>query len=397
MTDTLSRPARTTAARSPAQAGPPRRRLEAGVTGAVWAGCAGLVAVALPVLLVWAADARSGAGAAAALRAAGQVWLVAHGVGLAVPGGHLGLVPLGLLALPFALLLRAGGHGARECQIHRLNDAALLAVALAVPYALLTAVVAAVATSSSVHPETWQALLCGAVVGGLGGFAGAVRGAGLTAAVLPALPERGARLIVATAGALALLTAAGALLSGGALLAHLGRAGDLAAATAPGRVGGLALLLLGLLLVPNAAVWGVSWLAGPGFHVGVGTAVGPYGTALGPVPSLPLLAALPGPVPAWAGLLGLGVVLAAGALAGLLVVRRLDAPSWQVAGREAALVGPCAGAVAALAGWLAGGPVGGGRLTDVGPSPWQLGLSVAAEVAVGAAAAAAVAARRLRA
>ena len=393
MTDTLSRPARTTASRPPSPTGAPRRPLEAGVTGAVWAVCAGLVAVALPVLLVWAADARSGSGAAAALRAVGQVWLVAHGVGLTVPGGHLGLAPLGLLALPGALLLRAGAHGARECRVNRLTDAALLALAIAVPYAVLSAVVAAASATASVRPVAWQGLLCGSVVGGLGGFAGAVRGAGLGAAMLPALPARAARLVIGTAGALAVLLGAGAVLTGGALIAHLGRAGDLAAATAPGRVGGVALVLLGLVMVPNAAVWGASWLAGPGFHVGVGTAVGPYGTTLGPVPSFPLLAALPGPVPVWVGLLGAVVVVAAGALAGCLVVRRLDSPSWSVACREAAFVGPCAGAVAALAGWLSGGPVGGARLTDVGPSPWQLGLAVALEVAVGAAAAAAVSCR----
>jgi hypothetical protein len=396
MTDTLSRPARSTGGRPSAPARTPRRPLEAGVTGAAWAVCAGLVAVALPVLLVWTADARSGSDAGAALRAAAQVWLVAHGVGLAVPGGSFGLLPLGLLLLPFALLLRAGGHGARECGVTGLREAAALAVAVAVPYGVFTAIVAAAAATSTVRPVAWQALLCGCVVGGLGGFAGAVRGAGLAPAVLPALPDRAARLVVATAGSLAVLFGMGALLSGGSLLAHLGRAGDLSAATAPGRVGGVALLLLGLVLVPNAAVWGASWLAGPGFHVGVGTAVGPYGTTLGPVPSLPLLAALPGPVPAWLGLFGMCVVLGAGALAGVLVVRRLDRPSWQVACREAALVGPCAGALAACAGWLAGGPVGGARLTDVGPSPWQLGLAVALQVAAGAAAAAALAARRAR-
>jgi hypothetical protein len=202
-------------------------------------------------------------------------------------------------------------------------------------------------------------------------------------------------LVPATAAALAVLLAGGALVTGASLTSHLGRAGDLTTATAPGKVGGVALLVLGLSLVPNAAVWGSSWLAGPGFHVGVATAVGPYGTSLGPVPSLPLLAALPGPVSPWVGIVAMCVPLAGGAVAGVLVVRRMKAPGWAVACREAALVGPCAGAVAALAGWLSGGPVGGGRLTDVGPSPWLFGLTVAVEVAVAAAAAAFVV-RRVR-
>ncbi|MCW2724430.1 MAG: hypothetical protein JWN35_1351, partial [Frankiales bacterium] len=176
---------------------------------------------------------------------------------------------------------------------------------------------------------------------------------------------------------------------------HLGRAGDLQSAAAPGLVGGVALLLLGLLFIPNAAVWGAAWLAGPGFHVGVDTAVGPFGTTLGPVPALPLLAGLPGAISPWLGVLALAVPLAAGAFAGLLVTRRLAEASWRRAAAEAALAGPCAGLVAGLAGWLSGGPAGGARLTDVGPSPWQLGLAVAVEVAVGAAVYAGVRTRRL--
>jgi hypothetical protein len=233
-------------------------------------------------------------------------------------------------------------------------------------------------------------------VGVLGGLAGALRGARLWRAVLPALPDRAARLVHATALAGAVLIAGGALLAGASLLRHLGRAGDLAAATAPGKVGGLALLLLGVALVPNAAVWGASWLAGPGFHVGVGTAVGPYDTVLGPVPSLPLLAALPGAVPPWVGIVGAAVPVVAGIVGGVVVTRRLRRPGWLEACREAALVGPCAGVLMALAGWLSGGPAGGARLTDVGPSPWRLGLAVAAEVAVGAVAGAALVVQRQR-
>jgi hypothetical protein len=387
MTDTLSRPARSTPRRA---AEPARRPLEAGLVGATWAACAGLVATAVPVLLVWAADARSGSGAAAAMRSVGQVWLAAHGAGLEVPGGTFGLTPLGLLALPIALLLRAAGHGARECRVSSLRDAFVLAGSIAVPYGVLAAVVAALATSPQVHPVPWEALIAGCAVGVVGGFAGAMRAARLWPAALPALPARAARLVTGSTAALAVLFAGGALVAGASLAHHLGRAGDLAAATAPGKVGGCALLLLGLAFVPNAAVWGSSWLAGPGFHVGVGTAVGPYGTSLGPVPSLPLLAALPGSVPPWVGIIAMCVPVAGGALAGVLVVRRLGTPTWGVACREAAFVGPCAGAVAALVGWLSGGPAGGGRLTDVGPSPWLLGVAVAAEVAAGAVAAAAL-------
>ncbi len=390
MTETLTRTPR----RGPTPPAPARSAVQAGVTASTWAVGAGLVAVMLPVLLVWAADARSGASAAEALRAAGQVWLVAHGVGLRVPGGSVGLVPLGLLALPLLLLLRAGGHSARECRVARLPDALRLAAALAVPYGVLTAVVSGLSRTDAVQPVSWQALLGGAVVGGLGGLAGILRAARLWPAVLPALPARARRLLVSSAAALGVVLGTGALLAGGSLALHLGRAQDLAAATSPGLTGGLALLLLGLTLVPNAAIWGAAWLAGPGFAVGVGTVVGPFGHSLGAVPAVPLLAALPGPVPVWVGLIALGVPLGAGALAGALVARALPTTTWLQAAREAALTGPCAGALLALACWASGGPLGGGRLTDVGPRPWLIGLVLAAEVAVAAAATAILGVRR---
>ncbi len=391
MTETLHRPVRRAAAGAPA---PARSVLQAGLTAAAWAVGAGLIAITLPVLLVWMADARSGASAAEALRTAGQVWLVAHGVALRLPDGLLGLAPLGLLALPALLLLRAGGHSARECRVTGLADALRLAVTIAVPYGVLAAVVAGLSRTASVQPVSWQALVAGALVGGLGALLGVLRGARLWAAVLPALPARAARLVPACTTALGLLVGAGALLAGVSLALHLGRAEDLARASSPGIVGGVALLVLGLALVPNAVVWAVAWLAGPGFAVGAATAVGPFGTSLAAVPSVPLLAGLPGAVSPWLGALALVVPLAAGALGGWLVLRRLSGPSWVGAAGEAALVGPVVGVVVALACWASGGPLGGGRLAAVGPSPWQVGLAVALELGVAAAATAALVVRR---
>ncbi|MEO6205771.1 MAG: hypothetical protein ABIO67_10355 [Mycobacteriales bacterium] len=69
MTETMNRPVRRPAAAAP----PARRPLQAGLMAATWSVAAGLIATALPVLLIWMADARSGAGAAEALRTAGQV------------------------------------------------------------------------------------------------------------------------------------------------------------------------------------------------------------------------------------------------------------------------------------------------------------------------------------
>ncbi len=355
--------------------------LRAGLPAAGWAAAAGVVAVAVPVLLLWAADSRSGAGAGAALRAVAQVWLLAHGASLEVPGGTYGLTPLGLLALPLLLLERAARHAAGQHEVRTLADGARLAAGVAGPYALAVTVVAGLARSDEVRPAAVQALVGASVLGLAGAGAGVVRAAGLAPRLRAGAPGWLRRAAGPAAGALVALLGTGALLVGVTTAVHLGRATELAAATSPGVVGGLGLLLLGLLLAPGAAVWGVCYLAGPGFAVGVATAVGPFGVTLGPVPALPLLAGLPaGGLPAGLGVLVLAVPLAAGLLAGQLAERRGDGLA------AGLLAGPLVGGALALLAALSAGPVGGGRLSEVGPSWWRVGLAVAVEVSAGAAA-----------
>lgn len=368
--------------------------LARGGTAAAWAVGAGLVAFAVPVLLAWATDSRSGSGAAAATRTAGQLWLLAHGGKLAIPGGLVGLTPLGLTAVPLVLLHRAGRHGARTVDLAGLGQVSQLVGAIAFPYAVAAAALTAVTATTSVRPEAGSALLGAFVVAVLGAGSGVLREAGLMTSVRR-LPARALRLAAGAAVGTVVLLAGGAALVGLSLAVHAGRATSLASASDPGIVGGLALLVTGVVLVPNAAVWGASWLAGPGFAVGVGTAVGPWGTSLGPVPALPLLAALPGgDLPIWVGAFGLLIPAAAGVLAGVLVSRRLTTVSLPTAALEAAAVGPCVGVICAVLAYLSGGPLGAGRLTQLGPSPWKLALAVTVEVAVPAALTAALAVRR---
>ena len=399
MTATLKPVLKTAERRPVARPAPPPRRsapgvLAPGVLAAGWSLGAGLVTVALPVLLAWATDSRSGSGASAATRTVAQLWLLGHGTWLAVPGGQVGLIPLGLLALPLLLLHRAGRHSTRTLPVADLREAAALTVAIVAPYALAAAIVAAAAATEAIRPDPVRALVGAFLVAAVGAGSGVLREARLLGTV-SRLPARVRRLAVGTAAATAVLLAGGAVAAGVSLALHAGRTTALASATAPGLVGGVALLLLGLLLTPNAAVWGLSWTAGPGFAVGVGTSVGPLGTTLGPVPAFPLLAALPGgDAPLWFGAVALAGPLAAGVVGGLLLARRLRISSTATAALEASLLGPCAGlAVATLCG-LSGGPLGGGRLAAVGPSPWRVGLAIALEVAVPAAAAAAVVVHR---
>lgn len=398
MTETLQRPSRP----SP----PPRRsRLPEAPRGLVVDGALtavrtvllGLVLLAVPVLLVWAADDRAGASAVEALRTAGQLWLVAHTAPLEVPGGAVGLTPLGLLAVPLLLLVRTATRRSQRRRVTSVGDAGRLAVAIAVPYAVLALVVGVASATDDVRTPLLSCLSGPLAVALVGAGAGALRPDRLWRAAWLRVPARGRRLVRAALVASAVLAGAGALLVGTSLAFHLPQAADLAAAGAPGVGGGLALLVLGIALVPNAVVWGAAWLAGPGFAVGVGTSVGPFGHELGAVPAVPLLAALPGSGTAtWIGLLALLVPLTGGVLAGRSVERDpgLGGAGLVRTALEAGAAGPVCGLLWLVLAWASGGPLGGERLVDVGPSPWSVGLAVTALVAVPAAVAALVARRR---
>ncbi len=193
--------------------------------------------------------------------------------------------------------------------------------------------------------------------------------------------------------ALALLAAAGAVLAGGSLAGHLGQFKAATSALAPGPTGAALLLLAQAAYLPNAIIWAVAYMAGPGFAVGAGTVVAPTGSALGPLPAFPMLAALPTGARSAGSLLiiVMAVPFLAGIFAGIVTVRVVPTPVIEVAALWGLVAGAAAGAVTGLAAAFSGGPLGDGRLAAVGPSGWQVGLVCVLEIGVTAALTAAAA------
>ncbi|HEU5033757.1 MAG TPA: DUF6350 family protein [Mycobacteriales bacterium] len=352
-----------------------------GVLAALWAVALGVATLMVIVLVAWASDSRAGSSAGEAIRTSLQIWLAAHKVPMAVPGGTVAVAPLLLtLALTF-LVARAAAVLARGHGIGDARGVATVAAAVGLPYAGFTTFVAAAAHSSSVRPGPVAALACGLVVGVLSAGWGAARGSGLVREVWALLPEPVRVPASAGAAAAAILTAAGTLLVIAGVALHVSTAADSVSALGGGAVAAVALVALDLALLPKAGVFGVGYLAGPGFAVGAGSSVTMSSAQVGTMPSLPLLAAVPHhPAPLAVMTFGvLSLVVAGGCCAWL--VSRIGAPLLRSTALAAA-AGGVAGFVAALAAVVAGGPAGPGAMAAVGSSPWQTGLAVAAEVAV---------------
>lgn len=365
-----------------------RSMVLAALTAAVWAAAVGMIAITVVVLVAWTAERRSGAGAAAALRIAGDAWLLANGSALRVSGASFALVPLGLTALPAYLLVRAGATLARTFDVPCLRDALRLTVALAGAYGVIAVVTAGAAATGQVQAHPLRAFLSAAGLAAVCAGLGVIREAGLWPQLWERFPAWSRAALSGGAVAAAVVLAAGALLAGCALALSAGEAGQVLRGIGVGTVGALGVLLLSLAYLPNALVFAAAFVTGAGFAVGSGTAVGPFGVRLGPVPALPLLAALPGgPLHQWLAVL-IAVPVIGGALAGAMVGRQHAAAPLRWLLASAAATGPAAGMLLGLLCLLTAGPAGSGRLSAVGPSAWRVMVVLAVEVAPAAVAAA---------
>src|SRR3954471_15194616 len=135
----------------------------AGIVAAVWCAGLGLTTLTTVTLIGWIAAPRAalGAGLPGVFRTAVNFWLVSHHAGFSVPHGRVGLLPLGLIVLPGALLFRGGAWITRTGRVRGRYRIGVVhaALALAVPYAVLAFLLALLARSTVVSPSAWQALL----------------------------------------------------------------------------------------------------------------------------------------------------------------------------------------------------------------------------------------------
>ncbi|WP_407952151.1 cell division protein PerM [Plantactinospora sonchi] len=351
----------------------------------------------LPVALVlggarFAEDAGS-FGAAARLGLAG--WLLGHGVPLQTDAGPFGLAPLALAMFAAWRLARAGVHVSRAIGARHhptLGRAFVVAAAVGTGYGVLGGLAALALGGDGPTAAPLRALLTLAAFGALAALVGALRTTGALGSLArrtPPVLRDGVRAGVVAAF---LLFAAGAGVAGLAVATGGGEAGDMIGAYRTGVVGQAGITLVSLGYAPNAAIWAVSFLLGPGFAVGTDTVVRTTEVSIGALPAVPLFAALPeGPLGGVGGAV-LAVPVLAGMGAGWLLARRMvlsaavrqaPPPGWANLLGAAAVGGPVAGMLMGGAAFFSGGPLGSGRLAEIGPSYWQVAAGATVVVLVG--------------
>ncbi len=204
--------------------------------------------------------------------------------------------------------------------VTRLRHVGYAAIALALPYTLLAGALAVASRTAQAAPSLWQAVVASFLLAVVAGGLGAARGLAPWSRLARLMPARPRSVILGMLGALALLTAVGAALAGASLAVHLPEVKAATNALAPGPAGAALLLLAQLAYAPNAIIWAVAYVLGPGFAFGTGTVVAPTGSALGALPAFPMLAALPSGAksagPAWVTVLVLATPYLAGRVRG---------------------------------------------------------------------------------
>jgi hypothetical protein len=375
---------------------PPRRTgaplLVAAAVAALWAALLG----ATPVLALSAVGSiGTAASVADALRLGAGAWLLGHGVPVATPTDRITLVPLAITLWVGWRLARAGVHASRASGAQRAASvwpAVRAGLSVAACYAVLGAVAGLLIHPAGAGASAPRAAMTFGLLAGAAAVGGALRHARAGRRLLDRIPRSIADAARTGFTAAAFLVAAGGAAAGLALALAGGEATEMLAAFRAGVAGQLGITVLCLAYLPNLAVWGAAYLVGPGFALGEGTVVSPGDVLLGPVPALPVFAALPSGPLTGVGPALLGVPLLAGLAAGLLLGRvrvpdgSPDKPAgggWGALIGSAVLAGPVAGILVHLATVVSRGGLGSGRLAQLGAHDVRVALLAAVVIAVG--------------
>ena len=326
-----------------------------------------LFPISFIALLAWATAGSATGNTGDPLRAALWIWLGAHQVpfSLALPpaniAGYLSYLPLGAVVLPI-FAIRSGFNRVIDRLDHNTATLPLARLLFAAQYSIAAALLSYFSSTQAVKPVWYLAPIF------------------VFPLVLISAATVGRRLVFAQAvlygsRALALLLGVSSIILGISIFTHLSTVKNLTTVLEPGILGGLLLLLLNILYLPNAVVATLGYFSGAGFAVGSGTLVAPWRFDLNSIPAFPLLGALPTGRSLFA-LFGIVLVILTGALLA----------SWTIDLNMKILVQSLV--VSAIMCVVIGIAGSGALLTDamsaVGVSPWKFTLSITTELCLGA-------------
>ena len=320
-------------------------------------------------LIAWATAGSASGSTSDPIRGAVWIWLGAHHLPfqLALPPtslpGYLTFLPIGGLVLPFLVIRAAFNRAIDRLQgdFHDINGVRLIFSGM---YAALLTALAFFSGSTAVTPQWYLAPIFGFLLALVATLSAGYR----------VNPSRSLRIALRIT---AIFMGAALMVTALLLILNFTQVKNITISLQPGFFGGLLLLVLNVLYLPNAAVATAAYFSGTGLAVGAGTIVSPWWYQLGQIPALPLLGILPTsrhPL-ALLGILffiGLGVLLARWAL-NYGIQTLVQSYLFTIA-------------LATLLAYLASGALLTAEMGAMGVSIWKFVLSIAVEIGIGAAA-----------
>lgn len=387
---------------------------------------AGLGALLLPLTILWLVENDPNLDWMVAFRTAADIWLLAHGVHLVVPGATM----FGVAFKTFAITILPLAYSALVLQFAYRLGRKLAATSSLWPGWLAAALVyfpagfgiTALAQSAAAYPVEWQGTYVPAAVFLavliLTSLFGKPADLGFDHNYVEAIERVRARDWVnarfSALGWVIRVVTVPALRAGtGVVFSLLAvSAISISLLLAMNWIGairlyeGMQLSFFGVLLVtlgqlavlPNLVIMGAAWFTGAGFSIGAGSSISPLATSVGPMPAVPVFAALPIGELSF-GLVALAVPLIAAFACTIAVRKYADELRFEFATafNAAFTLGISIGVVAAvemlILSFLASGSIGPERLREFGINPWMAAGALLVETTLTATLAAFISAR----
>lgn len=341
-----------------------------------------LLPLAFISLIVWATAGSSSGSTSDPIFASLWIYLAAHQIPLdlygSISGARLSLLPLGALALVF-LVIRSGITRSFASLVEVKGDELngdesrkrLLVPIFATSYSLIVLFLAVLSSlrDTVVSVKLYYALPIVLITS----FASSL----IAAQLMPKRTRAPWEVAVAWAAvALGFLLALSTLTTVISLAIHYRAFLDLTTVIGPGIFGGLALILIQILYLPNLFVATLGYISGAGAHIGSDSLIHPFSFELDQLPAIPLLAALPRGTFPWA-IAGAIVVL----VLGFLIHRKLRARFGD--DKSSAISLFAFFLMTSLLGWAASGQLITDVLSQMGVSWWRFPLVISGELALG--------------
>ncbi len=226
-----------------------------------------LLPISFIALLAWATAGSASGSTTDPIRGAVWIWLGAHHIPfqLELPptgiAGYLTYLPIGGVVLPFIAIRSAFNRAIDRLQgdFHDINGVRIIFSAM---YAVLVTALSFLSKSPAVSPQWYLAPMIAFLIALI---------ATLTAGTRVAL----SRPVRIAARILALIIGTSMIAVTILIFVNFTQVKNITISLEPGFFGGILLLLLNILYLPNAAVALASYFAGTGLAVGAGTLVSP--------------------------------------------------------------------------------------------------------------------------